>query len=216
MNSTLRIHIPLTTNSDTEQVINLQKLVSNLENSQETYQEEQESLNNNIPSQKRKRLDPEDDYDLNDNWIDDSDLYYTQECGDGEVLPVGKEWDFGFFAWKGDVSQFLSEHLDKKTQSSTSKRDRGKRQSSVVSSQPLNASVKKIKTKTPNVTLTDSTKKTISPSKIIPNTPSHPITLESPSMESPVTNGIVEDVNESSNSNLKTPPSLKHPILVRF
>lgn len=61
---------------------------------------------------RRRRVDPEEEYDLDDGWIDDSELFYEVTDGgerSAEGPPVGEDWDYGFFAWRGDVQAFLDE-----------------------------------------------------------------------------------------------------------
>lgn len=50
----------------------------------------------------RKRFDPEDEYDLEDDFVDDSDMFF----GDVNYVPP-KKWDFGFFAWRGQIENFF-------------------------------------------------------------------------------------------------------------
>lgn len=54
----------------------------------------------------RKRFDPEDEYDLDDDFVDDSDMFF----GDVNYVPP-KKWDFGFFAWRGRIENFFKEGL---------------------------------------------------------------------------------------------------------
>jgi hypothetical protein len=50
-----------------------------------------------IKETSRKKKDPEDDYDPEDNFIDDQELF------DGDIEKEPTEWDFGFFVWKGQL-----------------------------------------------------------------------------------------------------------------
>lgn len=50
-----------------------------------------------IKETSRKKKDPEDDYDPDDNFIDDQELF------DGDIEKEPTEWDFGFFVWKGQL-----------------------------------------------------------------------------------------------------------------
>ncbi|KAJ3258852.1 hypothetical protein HK103_003234 [Boothiomyces macroporosus] len=57
---------------------------------------------------RRPKFDPEDDYDVEDDFIDDSELF------DGEMqgLDEPQIWEFGFFAWKGSI-ETLFQNSDK-------------------------------------------------------------------------------------------------------
>ena len=67
------------------------------------------SKGTSVSSKKRKKFDPEEEYDLHDDFIDDSDLMYQQiminEGDEEKVL----EWKYGYFAWRGDVQSFIDE-----------------------------------------------------------------------------------------------------------
>jgi hypothetical protein len=55
--------------------------------------------------QKPKRIDYTNNYDSEDDFIDDSELYYKE---DAYVAPV-TEAEIGFFAWKGPIENFFEE-----------------------------------------------------------------------------------------------------------
>ncbi|KAI9097078.1 hypothetical protein DFS34DRAFT_622425 [Phlyctochytrium arcticum] len=52
-----------------------------------------------------RRKKTEEGYDLDDDFIDDEDLFYSEM---GVVPPPN--WNFGFFAWKGPVENFYEEY----------------------------------------------------------------------------------------------------------
>ncbi|KAI8816945.1 uncharacterized protein EV422DRAFT_266781 [Fimicolochytrium jonesii] len=87
--------------------------------------EESGAASGAAPTKLRKSL--EDDYDLDDAFIDDSDLFWSEV---GSVPPV--DLDCGFFAYKGPVEDFfLSEYnkkmFDRQKDPSPSKRGKGKK-----------------------------------------------------------------------------------------
>ncbi|KAJ3270473.1 hypothetical protein HDV01_007780 [Terramyces sp. JEL0728] len=57
---------------------------------------------------RRPKFDPEDDYDVQDDFIDDSELF----DGETQGLEEPQIWQFGFFAWKGSI-ETLFQNSDK-------------------------------------------------------------------------------------------------------
>ncbi|KAI9363014.1 hypothetical protein DFJ73DRAFT_811989 [Zopfochytrium polystomum] len=53
---------------------------------------------------RRRRLLPEDEYDMEDGFIDDSDVY-----GDDSGVQIIDEWRFGFFVWRGPIETFFDD-----------------------------------------------------------------------------------------------------------
>ncbi|KAI9199731.1 uncharacterized protein BJ171DRAFT_201892 [Polychytrium aggregatum] len=60
---------------------------------------------------RRRRQDEEDEYDLDDDFIDDGDLFYDDEDGfvdfDSDPNTAAKIWEYGYFAWKGPIESYL-------------------------------------------------------------------------------------------------------------
>ncbi|KAJ3226201.1 hypothetical protein HDU81_007441 [Chytriomyces hyalinus] len=50
----------------------------------------------------RRRNDPTNVYDIDDNFIDDSDMYDGTGAGSGNIT----DWEYGFFVWRGPVENF--------------------------------------------------------------------------------------------------------------
>ncbi|TPX77528.1 hypothetical protein CcCBS67573_g01229 [Chytriomyces confervae] len=50
----------------------------------------------------RRRNDPTNVYDIDDNFIDDSDMYDGTGAGSGSIT----DWEYGFFVWRGPVENF--------------------------------------------------------------------------------------------------------------
>ena len=113
----LRISVPLNMDDLSQNVINYAELRdSHLQKSgvlQESSEDEAES-DEAAPDQPQpiktkrkytKKFDPELEYDLNDDFIDDSDMFITER--NGIAAPV--DWDFGYFVYKGPLEQFLTQ-----------------------------------------------------------------------------------------------------------
>jgi hypothetical protein len=112
-----RFNIPLVkTGKEGENIINVAKLLQKPEFIIDLDPDEEEIC---IPPlgttiKKKKKLDPEEEYDLQDDFIDDSDLMYQQiMVNEGQVEKV-LEWNYGYFAWRGDVGSFIDEIQEKK------------------------------------------------------------------------------------------------------
>lgn len=70
--------------------------------------EEEKSIQSKNEDQVKKRKrnskkDPEMDYDLEDDFIDDALLFAEDMVG----VEVPVEWDFGFFVWKGPLQKLF-------------------------------------------------------------------------------------------------------------
>ncbi|KAJ2996874.1 hypothetical protein HDV02_006049 [Globomyces sp. JEL0801] len=83
-------------NPQIDNELNVQSVVEILDHSPEN-----NTSDTNLPVVKtrRKKLNPEDEYDAEDDFIDDSEMF-ANELEDCDEPPT---WDFGFFAWKGSV-----------------------------------------------------------------------------------------------------------------
>ena len=115
-----RFNIPLLSR-DGENIINVAKLLQKPEfiiDQEDDDDEEIEiipALGTSISAKRKKKFDPEEEYDLHDDFIDDSDLMYQQiMVNEGEQEKV-LEWKYGYFAWRGDVQSFIDEIQEKKS-----------------------------------------------------------------------------------------------------
>ncbi|KAJ3332407.1 hypothetical protein HDU76_000333 [Blyttiomyces sp. JEL0837] len=67
---------------------------------------ESEDEDKPVARKRAKKFDPEDEYDMDDDFIDDTDMYYEQELT--EYNPSSR-WEYGYFVWKGPIENFFEE-----------------------------------------------------------------------------------------------------------
>lgn len=114
-----RFNIPLFSKQG-ENIINVAKLLQKPEFIIEIDPDDEEvevipALGTAVSAKRKKKFDPEEEYDLHDDFIDDSDLMYQQiMVNEGQEEKV-LEWNYGYFAWRGDVQSFIDEIQDKKS-----------------------------------------------------------------------------------------------------
>ncbi|KND04661.1 uncharacterized protein SPPG_00377 [Spizellomyces punctatus DAOM BR117] len=109
-------------------------------------EEDGEDENGQQPRKKKSAAKKiQEDYDFEDDFIDDSDLFYNEV---GYVPP--SEWNYGFFAWRGPVENFFEEYqtdLFDRDAPATAAKQKGKKKATAASAEKktVNGADKKAK-----------------------------------------------------------------------
>jgi agmatine/peptidylarginine deiminase len=118
--SSLRITIPLDQSHPAQNIFNYAQLkAKHVESIQQRFQVteptpvtsevdvihmESEEEEEEQKTKRNRKINPEDEYDVNDDWVDDSELFQTET--DGNVAPI---WEYGFFAWRGPIDTLFQQ-----------------------------------------------------------------------------------------------------------